>query len=60
MGNTYFEHKSWHKYTRVARGHDEVDIKSMVDLVLMKKDLLRYMQDERDGTRLLRSPYFTV
>ena len=30
-----------HKYTRVARGRESVDIKSMIDLVL------RYVQDVR-------------
>ena len=43
MGNTYFEHKSLHKYTRMPRGQDEVEIKSTIDLVLVKKDLLRYV-----------------
>ena len=42
---TYFEHRSLHKYTRVARGQDGLEIKSMVDLVLMKRDILRYVQD---------------
>ena len=28
--NTYFEHKSLHKYTRVARGQDGVEVKSMI------------------------------
>ena len=26
MGNTYFEHKSLHKYSRVARGQDGVKV----------------------------------
>ena len=33
VGNTYFEHKNLHKYTRVARGQDGVEVKSMIDLV---------------------------
>ena len=44
MGNTYFEHKSLHKSTRVARGEDGVEVMSMIDLVLVKKDMLRYVQ----------------
>ena len=31
MGNKYFEHKSLHKYTRVARSQDGVEVKSMID-----------------------------
>ena len=38
MGNTYFEHNSLHKYTRVAGCQDGVEVMSMVDLVLVKKD----------------------
>ena len=45
VGNTYFEHKSLHKYTRVTRGQDGVEVKSMINLVLVKKDMLPYMQD---------------
>ena len=47
MGNTYFEHKSLHKYTRVARGQDGVEVKSMIDLVLAKKGMLHFVQDMR-------------
>ena len=36
-----------HKYTRVARGRDSVEIKSMIDLVLVKRDMLCYVQDVR-------------
>ena len=46
MGNTCFEHKSLHKYTRVARGHDGVEVKSMI-IVLVKKDMLHFVQDVR-------------
>ena len=41
---TYFKHKL-HTYTRVARGQDGVEVKSMIDLVLVKKDMLHYVQD---------------
>ena len=47
MGNKYFKHRSLHKYTRVARGLDGVEIKSIIDLVLVKRDILRYVQDVR-------------
>ena len=40
VANTYFEHRSLHKYTRVARGQDGVHVKSIRDLVLLKKDML--------------------
>ena len=47
VGNTYFEQKNLHKYTRVARGQDGVEVKIMIDLVLVKKDILRFLQDVR-------------
>ena len=47
MGNTYFKSKSFHKYTQVTRGRDGVDIKNMIDLVLVDKGMLRYVQDVR-------------
>ena len=43
VGNTYFEHKSLYKYIRVARGQDRLEVKSMIDLVLDKKDMLGYV-----------------
>ena len=45
VGNTYLEHKSLHKYPKVARGQDGVEIKSMIYLVLVKKDMVRYVKD---------------
>ena len=45
MFNTYFKHMSLHKYTRVAKGQDGVKVKSMIDLMLVKKDMLHYVQD---------------
>ena len=47
VDNTYLEHKSLHTYTIVARSQDGVEVKSIIDLVLMKKDMLRYVQDVR-------------
>ena len=47
VGNIYFKHKSLHKYTRVARGQNRVEVISMIDLVLVKKDMLCYVQDVR-------------
>ena len=47
VNNTYFEHKSLHKYIRVARDRDGLKVKSMIDLELVKKDMLRYVQDMR-------------
>ena len=41
VGNINFEHKSLHNYTRVAKGHDVVELKIIIDLVLVKKDMLR-------------------
>ena len=31
-----FKHRSVHKYTRVARGRKNVEIKNMIDLVLVR------------------------
>ena len=47
MGNTYFKHKTLHKYTRVSRGQDKVEVQSMIDLVLVKKDLLHFVHNVR-------------
>ena len=43
----YFKHRSLHTYTRVARDQDRVEVKSMIDLMLVKRDMLRYVQDVR-------------
>ena len=40
VGNRYFKHESLHKYTRVARSQDGVEVERMIDLVLVKKDML--------------------
>ena len=45
MGNTFFKHRSYHKCMRVARGQYGVEMKSIIDLVLLKRDMLRYVQD---------------
>ena len=47
VGSTYFEHRSLHMYTRVARSQDGGEVKSMIDLVLVKKDMLCYVHDVR-------------
>ena len=47
VGYTYFKHRSLQKYTRVGRGQDGVEVKSMIHLVLVKKDTLCFVQDVR-------------
>ena len=47
VGHTYFEHFSLHKYNRVARGQDGAEVKSIIDMMLVKKDMLHYVQDVR-------------
>ena len=47
VSNTYFKHRSLHKYTRVARGRDGVEIKSMIDLVQYREGYA--MSVERKG-----------
>ena len=44
---TYFQHRSLHKYTRVVGGRYGLEIKTMINLVLVKRDMLRYMKDVR-------------
>ena len=34
-----------HKYTRLTRNQDGVEVKSMIDLLLVNKTMLRYVQD---------------
>ena len=60
---TYFKHRSLHNYTRLARGQDRMEIKSMIDLVLVKRNMLRYVQAVRAVRgmgRGLRPPCYTV
>ena len=45
VGNTYFKHRSLHKCISEARVQDGVEVKGIIDLVLEKKDMLRYVQD---------------
>ena len=52
VDNTHFKHKSLHKYTRMAWGQDRVELKSMIDLVLVK-NMLYYMHDVRAVIDLL-------
>ena len=50
-----------HKYTTVGEGRGGVEIKSIIDMVLVERDMLRYLQvGERDGTWLLRPLCCTV
>ena len=63
MGYTYFKYKSLHKYTIMARCQDGVEVKSTIDLVLVKKYAVlcaRCKGSERnrmgmDGARRIRS-----
>ena len=48
VGNPYSDHKSLHKYTSVAMNQDEVEVKSVIDLVLIKKDTMYYVHDVRE------------
>ena len=44
---TYLKHRSLHNYTRVAKGQNGVYIKTMIDLLLVKRDMLQYVQVSR-------------
>ena len=67
IGNIYFKHRSLQKYIRIAKAQDGVEVKSMIDLVLVK-DMLHYVVKEEcesserngNGTRPLRSTCGTV
>ena len=48
VGNTYFEHRSFHKQSGVTRGQDKEKVKGKIDLALVKKDMLRYVKDVRE------------
>ena len=54
-GKPYFKHIRLHKYTRVARSQDGVEVKSMINLVLVKRDMMRYVQDVREVRGMGRS-----
>ena len=45
VGNTFFDHKSVHKYTRVGTDRNGNEVKSLIDLVLVKKEMLKYVMD---------------
>ena len=47
VDNTCYKHRSFHKYTRIAKGQDKVEVKSIIDLVLVKKYTLCFVQDVR-------------
>ena len=43
-----------HKYKRVARGQDGVEFKSMIDIMLVKRDILPYVHNVRPVRRMGR------
>ena len=45
VSNTFFEHKSVHKYTRVEVDRNGTEVKSLIDLVLVNKEMLKYVMD---------------
>ena len=47
VGNTHFNHKSLHKYSTVARGQDEMEVMRIIDLKLIKRNMVHYEQDFR-------------
>ena len=54
VSSAYFECKSLHNYTWVARGQEELEVMSMINLGLVKKDMLRFVQDVRALTGMRR------
>ena len=47
VSNTFFAHKSIHQYTRVKEKADGRVERSMIDFVLVKKEMLKYVMDVR-------------
>ena len=47
VSNKYFQHKSLHKCTRVFRGQEGGEVMCTINLVLVDKDMLHYVQDVR-------------
>ena len=43
VSNRCFDNISLHKYTRVAKGEDVGEVKSVIDQVLVKKYMLCYL-----------------
>ena len=63
VGNIYLKHKSLHKYPKVARGQDGMEVMTMIDLPLAKKDMLPYVQDKiavRGMGRVLSDHYVVL
>src|SRR5678815_16083 len=63
VSNTFFKHKSIHKYTRVGVGRDGIEVKSMIDSVLVKKEMLKYVFDVKSVRGLgmgLSDHYFVL
>ena len=57
VGNKFFKHSNLHKYIRVARGQDGAEVMNMIDLVLVKKAMLRYVHNMRGSERYGIKPF---
>ena len=45
MGYTYSKYKSLYKYIRVIRSQDIIDLMCIIDLMLVKRDIIQQVQD---------------
>ena len=52
MVNIYFKEISLHKYTSLARNQGGVKIMSIIDLMLITRDILQYVQDVKTVRRI--------
>ena len=43
--NKYFNYKNVHTYTRMVRGRGGMEVMSMIDLVLVKRDTLKHVHN---------------
>ena len=57
MSNTYFKRKYIRKYTRVIGGRNEIEVKGMTDLILLK-NYLKYIYDVKTVRALWLFLYF--
>ena len=51
LNSMRFERRCMYKYPRWARGQDGLRVKSRIDLVLVKRNLQRYVGDVRGSAR---------
>ena len=54
-GNNHFKHNNINKYRRMTRGQDGIELMSVIDLMLVKRGMLKHMQDVKTVRRIARN-----